>query len=106
MEIESSLVAAQNALTVNPAPREPQREAEARQEQTQRQSTELPRTQVVVRQGSSEAFEQADRFRQNRETGFDQPSGRARNAIAAYQSLETEQRRSEIQELFGVDTFA
>ena len=106
MEIESSLVAAQNGLAITPTTREPQREAEARQQQEQRQATELPRSQVVVRQNTPEAFQQAERFKEQKATAFEQTDPRARRAIDQYQSLATEQRRSEIQQMMGIDTYA
>lgn len=106
MEIESSLVAAQNGLAITPNQREPQREAENRQQEAQRQTTELPRTQVVVRQANPEAFEQAERFRQQQQANYEQPNPRARNAINAYQSLANQQQRSEVQQLLGIDTYA
>lgn len=104
MELESSIVASQNAVVVNPTVREPQKEADVRQQQQQRQVTEFPRTQVVTRQGGAEAFEQAERFRE-RQSFQEQPSGRSRQAIDAYQSLLREDKRSEIQQLMGVDTY-
>lgn len=106
MEIESSIIAAQNSLVINPPLREPQREVDARQQQEQRQTTELPQTQVVNNRGGAQAFEQAERFRQQQQTFYDQPNSRTREALNAYQSLATEQRRSEIQQLVGVDTYA
>lgn len=104
MELESSIVASQNAVVVNPTVREPQKEADVRQQQQQRQVTEFPRTQVVTRQGGAEAFEQAERFRE-RQSFQEQPSSRSRQAIDAYQSLLREDKRSEIQQLMGVDTY-
>ena len=106
MEIESSLVAAQNGLAITPNQREPQREAENRQQEAQRQSTELPRTQVVVRQATPEAYAEAERFREQRQATADQPNSRSRNAIDAYQSLANQQQRSEVQRLLGIDTYA
>ena len=106
MEVESSLVAAQNALTVTPTAREPQKQAESREQQLQRQNTELPRAQVVLRQNDAQAFEQADRFRQQQQTFYESPNPRARDAISAYQSLDSESRREQVQQLLGVDTYA
>lgn len=105
MELESSLVAAQNALVINPSLREPQQQAEAREQQIQRRNTELPAPQVVVRQNNPEAFAQADRFRQQQQTFSDNPNNRSRNAINTYQSLATEQQREGLQRLLGVDTY-
>lgn len=105
MELESSLVAAQNALVVNPSLRDPQQQAEAREQQIQRRNTELPLSQIVVRQNNTEAFAQAERFRQQQQTFSDNSSNRSRNAINTYQSLSTEQQREDLQRLLGVDTY-
>ncbi|GEA13434.1 hypothetical protein [Alteromonas sp. KUL49] len=105
MELESGLVAAQNALVVNPPVREPQREEVNRQQEQNRQTTEYPRTQVVVRQ-SAEAFEQADQFQRQNNVSYDQQSNfKARRALDAYASLEREERREELQQILGVDTY-
>ncbi|WP_156896272.1 hypothetical protein [Aestuariibacter salexigens] len=106
MEIESSLVASQNALVTNPVNRQPEREAEARQQQQQRETTELPRTQVVSRQASAEAFEQAERFRQRQQTSYDQPGRQGQQAVNAYQSLAIEQQREQVRTMLGVDVYA
>lgn len=105
MEIESSLIAAQNALAINPAVREPQKEADTRQQKAERQNTEFPRTQVVVRQGSSQAYREAEKFREQQQSFYDQPNSRSSAAINAYESLAREQQRSEIQQSLGVDTY-
>ncbi|MDM7860286.1 hypothetical protein QTP81_06735 [Alteromonas sp. ASW11-36] len=106
MEIESSIVASQNALIINPAQRQPEREAEARAQQQQRQQTELPVTQTVSRQANAEAFEQAERFRQQRRSNYDAPNPQTQAALNTYQSLQTEQRREEIRGLLGIDIYA
>lgn len=105
MEIKSSLVAAQNQLTIAPTAPEPQRQAETREQQNQRRSTELPRQQVVVRQNNPEAFEQAERFRQQSRASSEQADSRSRLAIDTYQSLSNQQQRAEIQSLLGIDTY-
>ncbi|WP_416308100.1 hypothetical protein [Neptunicella sp. SCSIO 80796] len=104
MEIESSLVASQNALASNPPVREPQRDVEARQQQQQQKVTQLPRSQVVIRQGNTQAFEDADKFRQQQAI-YDQPASKNRQAINAYQTLQREGLRSEIHQSLGVDTY-
>ncbi len=103
MEIESSIVAAQNALTVNPALREPQRSGPPRDQTQQRAATEYPPEQVVVRQAKPENYAQADKFREQQyeQRGY----GRSSQAISAYQSMVNDQKRQEIQQLFGVDTY-
>lgn len=106
MEIESSLVAAQNALAVNPSPREPQREANVREQEQQRRDTELPRSQIVARQATPEAFAKAEKFQQQQQAFYQQSSLRARQAVGAYQNLVNAQQRSEIQNMMGIDTYA
>ena len=106
MEIESSIVASQNALITNPALRQPEREADARSQQQQRVQTELPASQTVVRQASSEAFEQAERFRQGRRSGYDSPNPQNQAALNAYQSLARDGQREEIRGLLGIDIYA
>lgn len=108
MEIESSVVASQNAIISNPAVREPQREADLRQQQEQRQETELPKNQTVVRSGDNQVFEQAEKFRQKQSSSdqFREPrDNRSQVAVSAYQSLAKEAKREEIQQLMGVDTY-
>lgn len=107
MEIESSIVASQNALIVNPALRQPEREAEARAQQQQRQQTELPASQTVIRQASAEAFEQAERFQRGRRaSSYDSPNSQNQAALDAYQSLARDGKREEIRGLLGIDIYA
>ena len=110
MDIEASIVAPQNALVVNPSVREPQREVDARQQQEQRQNSELPRQQTVVRSGDAQAYEQAEKYRQKQgqvagETFRERSDAKAEFAISAYQSLQNEARREEIKQMMGVDTY-
>lgn len=91
MEIESSIVASQNAIVVNPQVKEPQREVDARQQQEQRQNSELPKLQTVVRSGDNQVFEQAEKFRQKQSSNeqYGEPrDSKAQSAISAYQSLQ------------------
>lgn len=107
MEIESSIVASQNALVVNPALRQPEREAEARAQQQQRQQTELPISQTVARQASAEAFEQAEKFQRGRRSAsYDSPNQQSQAALDAYQSLARDNQRDEIRGLLGIDVYA
>lgn len=105
MEIESSLVAAQNQLTFNPTAPDPQRQAVNQEQQNQRRNTELPRQQVVVRQNNPEAFEKAEQFQQRQQSNVEGVDARSRRAIDTYQSLANDQQRNDIQSLLGIDTF-
>ena len=106
MEIESSIVASQNALVVNPALRQPERAAENRAQQLQRQQTELPASQTVVRQASAEAYEQADKFQRGKRSSYDSPNSQNQAALDAYQSLARNSKRDEIRGLLGIDIYA
>lgn len=107
MEIESSIVASQNALAVNSPQREPQRDAAAQQQVQQRQAaTELPPARVVVRQANAQAFAEAEQYQQRSGFAYEQPNNKAKSALDAYQSLQREQKRSELQSLLGVDIYA
>lgn len=105
MEIESSLVAAQNQLTFNPTAPDPQRQAVNQEQQNQRRNTELPRQQIVVRQNNPEAFEKAEQFQQRQQSNAEGVDSRSRRAIDTYQSLANDQQRTDIQSLLGIDTF-
>ncbi|GAA0858192.1 hypothetical protein [Aliiglaciecola litoralis] len=106
MEIESSLVAAQNQLTFNPTAPDPQRQAVDKEQQNQRRNTELPRQQVVARQNKPESYEKAEQFRQQQQQQNGQSVDlRSRQAIDAYQTLANAQQRNEIQSLLGIDTY-
>lgn len=61
---------------------------------------------VILQSGDSEAFNQADDFRREQNSGFERQRGRSNRAIQAYQSFARDERRQEVQQLLGVDTFA
>tara|TARA_R110000744_G_scaffold288591_1_gene399589 strand:+ start:425 stop:748 length:324 start_codon:yes stop_codon:yes gene_type:complete len=61
--------------------------------------------QDIIRKGSVEVFSQADSFRQPA-TSDDTSTFSSQNAIDTYQGVSREERRNEIQQLLGVDTFA
>lgn len=106
MEIESSLVAAQNGLTINPTLREPQSHTQAREQREHRQQTTLPASQVVTRQAQPEAYAQAERFRQQQLDSEQGNFGKSQQAISAYTRMSNEHQRQQIQQLFGIDTYA
>lgn len=104
MEIESSILAQQQGLVVNPAVRGPAREDVARKSQDD-SPTEYPRSQVVVRQGNEDSRVQADKYRDQHQQFYDQPNSRGQQAIEAYQSLARNQLKDEIQQSMGIDTY-
>ncbi|MBU2979771.1 hypothetical protein [Alteromonas sp. C1M14] len=52
---------------------------------------------------SDETLHSANKFQQ--ETGYDQPEGKGREVVAAYQSLERESQRESIRQMLGVDMY-
>ncbi|GAA0356304.1 hypothetical protein GCM10009092_20670 [Bowmanella denitrificans] len=104
MDIESSLIAQQQGLVVNPAVKGPARDQPARQPQDNA-PTEYPRSQVVARQGNEETQVQADKYRRQQQQFYDQPDSRGRQAVDAYQSLARLQLKDEIQQSMGIDTY-
>jgi hypothetical protein len=106
LDLEPSILAAQNALVVTPTTVQPERQAAERQQQAEKQDTELPRTQVVLRQNSAEGFEQAEKYRQRRQNANEPQQDRlSQNAINLYQSFAIDEQRKELQMLVGVDTY-
>lgn len=76
------------------------RRAPLRNEQT----TELPQGRGV--RASSDVVNKLDDERRQRFNFNDNTSRRGQQAVAAYQSLANEQRRSEVQSMLGVDLYA
>lgn len=58
---------------------------------------------VLKANASGETLSAARKFQQ--ETGYDQPEGKGRLVVAAYQSLERESQREDIRQLLGVDMY-
>ncbi|MEG3767289.1 hypothetical protein [Alteromonas sp. 14N.309.X.WAT.G.H12] len=58
---------------------------------------------VLKANASDETLNSARKFQQ--ETGYDQPEGKGRQVVAAYQSLERESQREDIRQLLGVDMY-
>ncbi|MDF2179836.1 hypothetical protein P2G88_16410 [Aliiglaciecola sp. CAU 1673] len=104
MDIDASIIASQQGLISNPVVKGPQREAPSRQQQDD-STTQLPPRQVVVRQGTEESRVQADKYQQEQQRFYEEPNGKNRAALDAYQSLAKEQLRDEIHQSMGIDTY-
>lgn len=102
MDIDASLIASQQGLISNPVGRGQPREASPRQPQDDSAAQLPPR---IVRQGTQESRVQADRYQQTQQRFYDQPNGKGRVALEAYQSLAKEQLRDEIHQSMGIDTY-
>lgn len=53
---------------------------------------------------SDDVLNSAQKFQQ--QTGYDQPEGKGRDVVSAYQSLERETQRDKIRQMLGVDIYA
>ena len=103
MRVESSVSALQRPLHDNAIKRNKQ-EDNAKQDVASAFDG-AKNVQDIIRSGSVDAFDQAETFRQ--QAGADDSSTfSSQNAIDTYQSVSKEERRNEIQQMLGVDTFA
>ncbi|MBU3023335.1 hypothetical protein [Aestuariibacter sp. A3R04] len=102
MEIQSgfSIIRPEQA----PQKKQPER-IDARSSEPSSAATEAVEYANSIRSSSSDAvLNSAQKFHQ--QTGYDQPEGRGRGVVAAYQSLERETQRDNIRQLLGVDIYA
>ncbi len=106
MGIESSIVAAGNALVINPQPKSTQRGPEVKPIPEQKPEA-AERSEIIIRQGDEKAYERADEYREAQQRTYREFSdGSSRDAIEAYQSLLVASKREEVSEMMGVDTYA
>ncbi|WP_337880854.1 hypothetical protein [Rheinheimera sp.] len=66
---------------------------------------------VVLPEGSgvktsAQVISLLDEQQEKRRTSYDQPTNKNRQALQLYQSLEDQEKREQIQQLFSVDLFA
>lgn len=109
MDIEASALLAQRALVTNPAVKQLQQDGQARPQQkidNSEKSETIIVGKVLDKVSSEKAYAKAERFSQDQQTFYDQPDGQVREALHAYQSLQTEQKREEVRALMGVDIYA
>ncbi len=101
MAIESLSSSTLRTLDVARSSRDKTREVKSVQDKTE----QIPLAQLpVIRQGGAEAFQKAETFQQ--QAGSTSTSSlNEKSAIAAYQSIDKEQQRQQVQLLLGVDTF-
>ncbi|MDU0354602.1 hypothetical protein RS130_12320 [Paraglaciecola aquimarina] len=93
----SNLRALDTARTSRDKPREVKAVADKNDSQHTNQVT-------VIRAGNADSIEKAETFSQHNQS-INNNSLSGKEAIAAYQSIEKEQERQNIQLLLGVDTF-
>lgn len=105
MDIETSAVIAQRAVIVNPAVKQPT------VDQVRTQKSSEPETKnnapIAIRRDVDEhIYAQAERFSQEQNTFYDQPNRHSRDALHAYQQIQSKQNEKEqIRQMLGVDTF-
>ncbi len=107
MNIYQSIIAANH--TVNYA--DTTKRASVKPEVTDPQlRPELPQAKLssesVVKRGNSESFSKAEHYFHQKKSHQDSPDAKAQKALTAYGSLDKEEKREEVQQLMGVDTFA
>ena len=107
MNVYQSIIAANYNLNVVQKPATSKAEIPAVAPVRPAQSNSLEQTNVaVVRQGNLDSQSKADAYFQKEQTNHDQPNGRNQRALNQYQSLDIEEKRTEVRTMMGVDTFA
>jgi hypothetical protein len=101
MAIESAVNAPRNTVLIGPASRDTSRPNVVRDEQPQNGRNQPS----IIRPGDERGQQSAQQFSQEQSTVSEEPNSRNNRAIAAYQSFAREDRRAEVQQLLGVDTF-
>jgi hypothetical protein len=105
MAIESAVNAPRNTVLIGPTSREAPRTNAAREEQLQTGSNVVSNQPSIIRPGDERGQQSAQQFSQEQSAVLEEPNTRNSRAIAAYQSFAREDRRAEVQQLLGVDTF-
>lgn len=106
MAIDSSVVSGQAAFGITGLIQQGSRPQEPSVPSPAQEALNSPIRPAIIQSGNAEAFNQADDFRQGRNNQFEQDRNTPNRAIQAYQSIAREERRAEVQQLLGVDTFA
>ncbi len=101
MEIQSGF----GIIRPEQAPQRGQPErVDARQKEQSRPLEGIIELKPIRNDASDDVLNSAQKFQQ--QTGYDQPEGKGRQVVAAYQSLEREEQRENIRQLLGVDLYA
>lgn len=101
MEIQSGF----SIIRPEQAPQRGQPERVGGRETTTAERVERVEEAKAVRANvTDDVLNSAKKFQQ--QTGYDQPEGKGRDVVAAYQSLDREAQRDNIRQLLGVDLYA
>ncbi len=76
-----------------------------KQKQKARLDIDPQAIELIQQQEANQVSQQANQ-QQRKSTSYDQPSEQNHTAIAAYQSVENQSQRDNIQQVFGVDLLA
>ena len=106
MDIKASQFDPGSGLLVNQASRDKPKPQTVPKAEEQSSNSGRSEAAIVLRSGTDEAFERADKFREQQQQPYREFSdGRSQEAIQAYNSLALESKRAEIHGLLGVDTY-
>jgi hypothetical protein len=106
MDIETSAVISQRAMIVNPTAKQHAAEHTRTQKSTDTESKNNAPS-AIRRDVDERIYAQAERFAQEQNTFYDQPNRHSRDALHAYQQMQSKQNEKDhIRQMLGVDTFA
>ena len=101
MDIESTLIIPRPDAA-------PERAAVPSARQISQEQEPLPkvnqRNDMVRYTATEDVLDEASKFQ--RQSGYDQPAGKGKQAVESYLSLERESRRDDIHKMLGVDLYA
>ena len=106
MDIETSAIISQRAMIVNPAVKQTTAD-QARTQKSTDADTKNNAPIAIRRDVDERIYAQAERFAQEQNTFYDQPNRHSRDALHAYQQIQSKQNEKDrIRQMLGVDTFA
>ena len=106
MDIETSAIISQRAMIVNPAVKHTTAD-QARTQKSTDTDTKNNAPIAIRRDVDERIYAQAERFTQEQNTFYDQPNRHSRDALHAYQQIQSRQNeKDQIRQMLGVDKFA
>ncbi|MCW8107191.1 hypothetical protein OPS25_01565 [Alteromonas ponticola] len=101
MDIESTLIISRPDAAPDRAAIPPARQVPIEQEPPPKVNH---RNDLVRYSATDDVLDEASKFQ--RQSGYDQPAGKGKQAVESYLSLERESRRDDIHKMLGVDIYA
>ncbi|MCW8092543.1 hypothetical protein [Alteromonas sp. ASW11-130] len=102
MDIESTLIIPRPDAAPERAAVPPARQIPIEQESPSHKVNQ--RSDLVRYTATEDVLDEASKFQ--KQSGYDQPAGKGKQAVESYLSLERESRREDIHKLLGVDIYA